>query len=94
MSWDRAVGCKDERGRLVSQVLPRIDGLGVAPTRWQQINPEHIKPSRPRRRGDQSQRPTRPPEETIDAFEPETVRAVREAREGVLLTFEQLQAFW
>ena len=55
-------------------------------------------PPSPRRTGDQSQRPTRQVEwedlVTIDAFEPETVRAVRAAREQVRLTFEQMQDFW
>ena len=96
--WDRAVGCKDERGRLLSQVLPYIDGFCVTPTRWRELNPDHIRPSRPRPTGDQSQRPTRQAETedllTIDASEPETMRAVRAAREQVRLTFEQMEDFW
>ena len=88
----------DEQGRLLSQGLPYIDGFCVAPSRWRELNPAHIRPSRPRRTGDQSQRPTRQVERedllTIDAFEPETMRAVRAAREQVRLTFEQMQDFW
>ena len=42
--WDRAVGCKDERGRLLSQGLPYIDGFCVTPTRLGQLNPDNIKP--------------------------------------------------
>ena len=96
--WDRAVGCKDERGRLLSQSLPYIDGLCVPPRRWGQLNPDHMRPSRPRCTGHESQRPMRQAERedllTIDAFEPETVRAVTAAREQVRLTFEQMQDFW
>ena len=96
--WDRAVGCKDDQGRLLSQGLPYVDGFCVNPTRWQELNPAHIRPSRPTRKGDQSERPMRQVERddllTIDAFEPETVRAVRAVREQVQLSFEQMQDCW
>ena len=96
--WDRAVGCKDERGHLLLKVLPYIDGFCVTPTRWRELDPDHIRPSKPKRKGDRSQKPTRQvhweDRLTIDAFEPETVRAVGAARELVQLTFEHMQDFW
>ena len=83
------MGCKDEEGRLLLKVLPYIDGFCVTPTRWRELDPDHVRPS---------ERPTRPVsgEErlTIDAFEPATVRAVGAARALVKLTFQEMEAFW
>ena len=87
-SWDRAVGRKDERGRLLSQGLPYIDGFCVVPSRWRVLNPAHIRPSK------QSRKDTMEDLVTIDAFEPETVKAVEAAREEVRSTFLQMRDFW
>ena len=96
--WDCAVACKDAQGRLLSQELPYIDGFCVAPSRWRELDPDHIRPSSPRHTGDQSQRRTRQVGRenllTVDAVEPEAMTAVREAREQVRLTFEEMQHFW
>ena len=93
--WDRAVACKDDQGRLLSQGLPYVDGFCVTPTRWQELDPDHIRPPRPKRKGDQPMRQVdRDDLSTIDAFEPEMVTAVREVREQVQLSFEQMRGRW
>ena len=89
MPWHRALAHKDAAGRLLTRGLPYIDGLCVGPKRWrEQLDLDHVRPTKHQRQTEAQER------DTIDAFDPQTIRQVRAVRTQVQTSFDEMQKFW
>ena len=87
--WHRGLAHKDAAGRLLSRGLPYIDGLCVGPKRWrEELQPEHVRPAKHKRQTQAEELVT------IHAFDPQTIRNVREIRTQVQASFDAMNEFW
>ena len=86
--WDRLLAHKDDDGRLLLSGLPYANGLCVAPTEWEELNPSHKSPKK--------HKPLTHEErlETINAVREETMTEIKQTQEKINVVWEQMRNYW